>query len=130
MRPINDITGDIIAAAIEVHRHLGPGLLESTYEVCLCHELSIRGIPFQKQLALPVSYKGINLDAGYRIDVLVENQLIVELKSVEALAPIHSAQLLTYLRLNHRRVGLLINFNVVVLKEGVKRLINDPVVAA
>ncbi len=125
-RPINDITGDIIAAAIEVHRNLGPGLLESTYEICLCHELSIRGIPFQKQLALPVNYKGIQLDAGYRIDVLVENQVIVELKSVEALAPIHSAQLLTYLRLNHRRVGLLINFNVVVLKEGVKRLISDP----
>lgn len=125
-RPINTITGDIIAAAIEIHRHLGPGLLESTYEACLCRELSLREIPFQKQLALPVSYKGINLDAGYRIDVLVEDTVIVELKSVEALAPIHSAQLLTYLRLTQREIGLLINFNVVVLKEGIKRLINSP----
>jgi GxxExxY protein len=124
-RPINDITGDIIAAAIEVHRHLGPGLLESTYEVCFCRELSLRGIPFQKQLGLPVSYKGVQLDAGYRIDVLVENQVIVELKAVDALAPIHSAQLLTYLHLTNREIGLLINFNVVVLKEGVKRLINQ-----
>lgn len=125
-RAINDITGDIIAAAIEVHRNLGPGLLESTYEICLCHELSLRGLPFQKQLALPVHYKGIQLDAGYRIDVFVESQIIVELKSVEAIAPIHSAQLLTYLRLTNREVGLLINFNVVMLKEGIKRLINRP----
>jgi GxxExxY protein len=125
-RAINDITGDIIAAAIEVHRNLGPGLLESTYEICLCHELSIRGVPFQKQLALPVSYKGIHLDAGYRIDLFVESQVIVELKSVEAIAPIHSAQLLTYLRLTNREIGLLINFNVVMLKEGIKRLINRP----
>ena len=129
MRPINDITGDIIGAAIEVHRHLGPGLLESTYQACLCQELILRHIPFEKQLALPVIYKGLHLDVGYRIDVLVENQIIVELKSVEALAPIHSAQLLTYLRLTNRRIGLLINFNVVVLKDGVKRLINDPVAA-
>lgn len=125
-RPINDITRDIIAAAIEVHRHLGPGLLESTYEACLCRELSLREIPFQKQLALPVTYKGINLDAGYRIDVLVEDTVILELKSVEAIAPVHTAQLLTYLRLTQREIGLLINFNVVVLKEGIKRLINSP----
>ncbi|WP_254509445.1 GxxExxY protein [Anatilimnocola floriformis] len=129
MRPINDITGDIIGAAIEVHRHLGPGLLESTYQACLCQELTIRNIPFEKQLALPVIYKGMHLDAGYRIDLLVENQVILELKSIEALAPIHFAQLLTYLRLTERRVGLLINFNMVVLKDGVKRLINDPVAA-
>ena len=123
-RPINDITGDIIAAVIEVHRHLGPGLLESTYQVCLCRELFLRGIPFVKQQEPPVSYKGVKLDAGYRIDVLVENQVIIELKSVEALAPIHSAQLLTYLRLTNKQVGLLINFNVVVLKDGLKRLMN------
>ena len=129
MRPINDITGDIIGAAIEVHRQLGPWLLESTYQACLCQELAIRNIPFEKQLALPVIYKGLQLDVGYRIDLLVENQVIVELKSIEALAPIHSAQLLTYLRLTQRRVGLLINFNMVVLKDGVKRLINDPLAA-
>jgi len=125
-RDINSITGDIIAAAIEVHRHLGPGLLESAYEVCLCHELSIRGIPFQRQRELPVVYKGLRLDAGYRIDVLAEGTVIVELKAVEALAPIHSAQLLTYLRLTGCNVGLLINFNVVLLKDGLKRLINSP----
>ncbi len=123
-RPINAITGDIIASAIEVHRHLGPGLLESTYEICLCRELTLRGIPFVKQQELPVVYKGTRLDVGYRIDVLVENQVIVELKAVEALAPIHSAQLLTYLKLTGCRVGLLINFNVVLLKDGLKRLIN------
>ncbi|WP_425619393.1 GxxExxY protein [Anatilimnocola sp. NA78] len=94
--------------------------------MCFCRELSLRGIPFQKQLALPVSYKGINLDAGYRIDGLVEDAVIIELKSVEAFAPIHSAQLLTYLRLTQREIGLLINFNVVVLKDGIKRLINSP----
>jgi GxxExxY protein len=125
-RDVNCITGDIIAAAIEVHRHLGPGLLESAYEVCLCHELSIRGIPFQRQRELPVVYKGLRLDAGYRIDVLAEETVIVELKAVEALAPIHSAQLLTYLRLTGCHVGLLINFNVVLLKDGLKRLINSP----
>lgn len=123
-RPFNEITRDIIAAAIEVHKTLGSGLLESTYEICLCRELTLRGIPFQKQRELPVSYKGIQLDVGYRIDVLVEDVVVVELKSVEALAPIHSAQLLTYLKLSEKHVGLLINFNVVLLKEGLKRMVS------
>lgn len=123
-RSINEITGDIIAAAIEVHRHLGPGLLESAYESCLCRELTLRGIPFVKQRDLPVVYKGIELEVGYRIDILVEDIVVVELKAVDALAPIHSAQLLTYLKLTGLHVGLLLNFNVVVLKDGLKRLVN------
>jgi GxxExxY protein len=129
-RPINDITRDIIAAAIEVHKTLGPGLLESTYEICMCRELTLRGIPFEKQLELPVVYKGITLDVGYRIDILVEGLVIVELKSVEALAPVHSAQLLTYLKLSQKFAGLLINFNVALLKEGVKRMVNGTEVPA
>lgn len=123
-RAINEITRDIIAAAIEVHKTLGPGLLESTYQTCLCRELTLRGIPFQSQLELPVIYKGVQLDVGYRIDILVEDLVIVELKSVEALAPVHSAQLLTYLKLSQKYAGLLINFNVALLKEGVKRMLN------
>lgn len=123
-RPINEITRDIIAAAIEVHKTLGPGLLESTYETCLCRELTLRGIPFLSQLELPVVYKGVQLDVGYRIDILVEDLVIVELKSVGALAPVHSAQLLTYLALSQKYAGLLINFNVALLKEGIRRLLN------
>ena len=129
-RPINEITRDIIAAAIEVHKTLGPGLLESTYQTCLCRELTLRGIPFLTQLELPVIYKGVQLDVGYRIDILVEDLVIVELKSVEALAPVHSAQLLTYLKLSQKYAGLLINFNVALLKEGVKRMLNGTEIPA
>lgn len=118
---INKITEAIIGAAIEVHRAIGPGLLESAYEECLCHELALRKTPFQRQVPLPVSYKGVNLDCGYKIDLLVMDQVIVELKAVERLDPIHEAQLLTYLRLSNRKVGLLINFNVPMLKDGVVR---------
>ncbi len=120
---LNEITGAIISAAIEVHRTLGPGLLESTYEECLCHELSIQGIRFERQKSLPVVYKEIKLECGYRIDLLVENAVLVELKSVENLLPIHEAQVLTYLKLGRWKIGLLINFNVPVVKEGIKRLI-------
>ena len=118
---INQLTEAVIGAAIEVHKALGPGLLESAYEQCLCHKLTLRGITFELQRDLPVSYKGIKLDCGYRIDLLVDGRLVVELKSIDALAPIHDAQLLTYLRLGSWNVGLLINFNVPVLKDGVRR---------
>ena len=116
-----EITEAILGAAIEVHRALGPGLLESTYEECLCHELALRGLTFKRQIDLPVDYKGIRLDCGYRLDVVVEDAVIVELKSVEKLVPVHEAQLLTYLRLSGKKVGLLINFNVAVLKDGIVR---------
>jgi GxxExxY protein len=114
-------TSPILGAAIEVHRHLGPGLLESAYEECLCHELHLRGLIFQRQVVLPVEYKGLKLDCGYKIDVLVEDEVILELKAVEKLLPIHQAQLLTYLKLAHKRVGLLVNFNVPLLTEGIIR---------
>jgi GxxExxY protein len=116
-----EITERIIGAAIEVHKHLGPGLLESTYEVCLCRELEMRGLVFRHQVELPISYKGVLLDAGYRIDILVSELVIVELKSVEVLLPIHEAQLMTYLRLSGKRAGLLINFNVPLLRDGIIR---------
>lgn len=115
------LTEQIIGAAIEVHRELGPGLLESAYEQCFCHELHLRGLAFQCQLDLPVMYKGLKLDCGYRLDVVVADSVVVELKSVEQILPIHHAQLLTYLRLSGKRVGLLINFNVSVLKNGIVR---------
>lgn len=118
---INKITEAIIGAAIEVHRTIGPGLLESTYEECLCRELALQKIPFQRQVPLPVSYKGVNLDCGYRIDLIVADQVVVELKVVENLERIHEAQLLTYLRLSHCKIGLLINFNVPLLKDGIIR---------
>jgi GxxExxY protein len=117
----NEITEQIIGAAIEVHRVLGPGLLESAYEECLCHELKLRGLSFERQRPLPVEYKGIKLDCGYRLDLLVENAIVVEIKAVEGIEPIHEAQLLTYLRIGGWRVGLLINFNVPVLKNGIRR---------
>jgi GxxExxY protein len=122
-RDINEITRDVIGAAIEVHRQMGPGLLESAYFECLCRELVLRGIPFEHEKPLPLEYKGIRLECGYRMDLLVEGSVVVEIKSVEALAPIHDAQLLTYLRIGGRRVGLLINFNVAVLKNGIHRKI-------
>ena len=118
------LTGQMTGAAIEVHKQLGPGLLESTYQACLCHELELRGMSFECQKPLPLEYKGIKLECGYRIDLLVAGLVIVEIKSVEALAPIHEAQLLTYLKLTGVKVGLLINFNVVVLKEGIRRLVH------
>ncbi len=118
------ITGEIIGAAIEVHRELGPGLLESSYEICLARELELRGISFEFEMPLPMEYKGIRLDCGYRLDPLAAGAVIVEVKSVEKLAPIHDAQLLTYLKLTGVKVGLLINCNVVVLKAGLKRLVH------
>ena len=119
---INKLTGEVIGAAIEVHKILGPGLLESAYEECLCHELRLRAIHFERQKALPIEYKGVTLDCGYRLDVVVENKLILELKAAEALEPIHEAQLLTYLKLTGIKMGLLINFNVPMLRQGIKRL--------
>ncbi|MGC1436365.1 MAG: GxxExxY protein [Terriglobales bacterium] len=106
---------------MEVHRELGPSLLESAYEECFCHELHMRGLSFQRQVELPVAYKGLKLDCGHRLDIVVENAVIVELKSIEQISPIHHAQLLTYLRLAGKKVGLLINFNVAVLKNGIVR---------
>ena len=120
---INYFTGEIIGAAIEIHKALGPGLLESAYEECLCHEFALRQLHFKRQQAIPLEYKGAKLDCGYRIDLLIENLVILELKSVESLLPIHEAQLLTYLKLTDFDVGLLINFNVPVLRDGIKRLI-------
>jgi len=119
---INDLTGNVIGAAIEVHKNLGPGLLESVYEECLCIELKKKNISYERQKELPIEYKGTNLDCGYRLDILVPGKLIVELKACESLQPIHEAQLLTYLRLAKIKTGLLINFNVPVLKEGIKRM--------
>ena len=120
---INDLTKEVIGAPMEVHRVLGPGLLESAYEECLCHELELRGLVFERQKALPVVFKAVRLDCGYRLDLLVHNTLVVEIKVVEALLPIHDAQLLTYLKLGGWNVGLLINFNVPILKDGIKRLV-------
>jgi len=122
---INNITETIIGAAMAVHRELGPGLLESTYEACLAYELAKRGLAVERQKELPVKYRGVKLDCGYRIDLLVEEKVIVELKAVERLQPIHIAQVLSYLKLSGCNVGLLINFNVKVLKDGIRRLIND-----
>jgi GxxExxY protein len=121
----NQLTEKIIGCAIEVHKALGPGLLESAYEECFCYELTQNGLSFNRQVPLPVVYKGIKLDCGYRIDVLVNYVIVVELKTVEKLLPIHDAQLLTYLKLYKRPIGLLMNFNVPVLKSGIKRLVNQ-----
>jgi len=118
---VSQITGAIIGAAIEVHRALGPGLLESAYEECLCRELTLRRIRFERQRPLPVEYKGLRLDCGYRLDLLVADMVVVEIKAVESLLPIHEAQLLTYLKLGGWKIGLLINFNVPVLKRGIRR---------
>ena len=121
---MNELSSQVIGAAIEVHKALGPGLLESAYSTCLCTELDIRSIPYEREKPLPIEYKGNKLDCGYRLDLLVAGQLIVELKACDALLPIHEAQLLTYLRLAGIKLGLLINFNVPVLKQGIKRLAN------
>jgi GxxExxY protein len=118
---VNRVTGDVIGAAIEVHKSLGPGLLESAYQECLARELFLRRIPFERQRPLPLEYKGIRLECGYRLDLLVAGLVVVEIKAIEAIAPVHEAQLITYLRLGGWHVGLLINFNVVVLKNGICR---------
>ena len=115
------LTEGIIGAAIEVHRELGPGLMESAYEECLCYELSQRGVAFQRQVPLPVCYKKVKLDCSYRMDLVVENTVVLELKAVETLLPLHEAQLITYLKLSKMPVGLLINFNISVLKDGIIR---------
>jgi GxxExxY protein len=112
------LTESVIGGAIEVHRCLGPGLLESAYEECLCHELQLRGVAFERQLPLPVEYKGIKLDCGYRLDIVVENSLLIEIKCVEHVLPVHEAQLLTYLKMTGKRVGLILNFNVPILARG------------
>ena len=119
----NPISDKLLSAAIEVHRHLGPGLLESTYHTCLCRELELREIRYQTKVALPIDYKGIQIARGYVIDFLIEDSLIVEIKSVDKLLPIHSSQLLTYLRLQRVSSGLLINFNVPTLPQGIRRLL-------
>lgn len=121
---LNKISQKIIGAAIEVHKQVGPGLLESAYEACLAFELTERGLAMERQKALPIAYRGVELDCGYRIDLLVEDAVIVELKAVDRLEPIHEAQLITYLKLSGCQLGLLINFNVKVLKHGIRRLVN------
>jgi GxxExxY protein len=118
---LNQLTERVIGAAIQVHRSLGPGLLESSYEICLCHELSLCHIPFERQKPIPLEYKGVKLDCGYRADLLIDGKILVELKAVEALMPLHEAQLLTYLRLGGWNVGLIVNFNVQLLKQGIRR---------
>lgn len=123
VQEVNKTTEALIGAAIEVHKYLGPGLLESAYEECLCHELSLRNIPFKRQVLLPVVYKGTKLDFGYRIDLLVNDEVVVELKATESISPIHEAQVLTYMRLGDWKVGLILNFNVPILVKGVKRLV-------
>lgn len=120
----NELSNKIVGAAIEVHRTLGPGLLESTYEECLCHELTLNEIPFERQALLPVVYKENLLDCGYRVDVIVDRKVILELKSVAEIQPIHKAQLLTYLKLSALKLGLLLNFNVVLMKDGIERFVN------
>ena len=119
----NLLSNEIIGAAIEVHKGLGSGLLESAYEACLCHELTLRNIAYEKQKPVAVHYKGVKLECGYRLDVLVEGCVIIELKSVENILPIHEAQLLTYLKLTNHKLGLLLNFNVPIMKQGIKRLV-------
>jgi GxxExxY protein len=121
MSEYNELTEKIIGASIEVHRILGPGLLESAYQQCLCYELALRQIPFQPQRELPVEYKGVRLDCGYRVDIVVAGLIVVEVKAIESLDRIHDAQLITYLRLGGWKVGLLLNFNSVLLKDGIRR---------
>ncbi|WP_437515982.1 GxxExxY protein [Sorangium sp. So ce1099] len=118
-----DLSERVLGACIEVHRHLGPGLLESAYEECLCHELSVTGLSFDRQRPLPVTYKGVMLACGYRLDVVVEEKLVLELKAVDHLLPVHEAQVLTYLKLTGLDVGLLVNFNTPVLRRGIRRLV-------
>ena len=122
---INELSHKIIGACIEVHKNLGPGLVESAYEECLCHELTLRGLCSERQKPLSITYKGKQLDCGYRLDVVVENQIILELKSCEKIEPIHKAQLLTYLKLSDLHLGLLLNFNSPTMRDGIIRIVND-----
>ena len=122
---LNQTSGQVVDAAMKVHTVLGPGLLESAYEACLLFELRKRGLQAGKQVALPVTYEDVKIDVGYRVDVLVEDRIIVELKAVEKVLPLHEAQLLSYLKLSDRKLGLLINFNVMRLKDGIKRMVNN-----
>ena len=119
------ILNQIIGAAIEVHRALGPGLLESAYEECLCREFLLKNIPFERQVGVPVVYKGVNLDCGYRLDIVVAGLVIIELKTIKRFEPIHDAQLLTYLKLTKLKLGVLLNFNVPIMKHGIKRIVNN-----
>jgi GxxExxY protein len=122
-RDIDKITETIIKAAISVHKELGPGLLESAYEACLCYELTRMGLSYERQKELSLQYKEIHIDCGFRIDMLVEKQVVIEIKTVDSLTPVHKAQLITYLKLTECRIGLLINFNVKILKNGIKRIV-------
>jgi GxxExxY protein len=122
---INELTSKIIGAAIEVHKNLGPGLLESAYEECLCFEMTLRGLSFKRQEPLPIEYKGTKLDCGYRLDIVVENKVIIELKACDKIEPIHRAQLLTYLKLSGLNLGLLLNFNTPVMRDGIVRIVNE-----
>jgi GxxExxY protein len=122
---INQLSSKIIGAAIQVHKALGPGLLESAYEECICHELSSQSSSIERQKPLAINYKGIKLDCGYRLDIVVENTIILELKSCEKIEPIHKAQLLTYLKLSGLNLGLILNFNVPVMRDGIVRIVNE-----
>lgn len=122
---LNLLTEKVIGCAIEVHKGIGPGLLESAYEECLCYELSQAGLAFTRQVPLPVVYKGVNLNCGYRLDIFVEDQVILEIKAVDKIIPIHEAQLLSYLRMLNRKVGLILNFHSTVMKHGIKRIVNN-----
>ncbi len=122
---INELSGLVIGAAIEVHKVLGPGLLESAYENCLCHELQLRNVIFERQKPLPITYKGVKLDCGYRLDVVVQGMLVLEVKACDRIEPIHQAQLLTYLKLSGLSLGLLLNFNVPVMRDGIVRVANE-----
>lgn len=127
---LNVLTEGVIGAAIEVHRALGPGLLESSYEICLCRELYVRGLAFERQQSIAIHYKGVQLDCGYRADLIVENTMLVELKAIESVSAVHEAQLMSYLKLSKLPVGLLINFNVQLLKHGITRRLLEPDVPA
>lgn len=122
---LNKITETIIGVAINIHRTLGPGLLESAYEACMVYDLSQAGLKIEQQKSLPVVYRGVQLECGYRLDLMIENEVIVEIKSIEKLLPIHKAQLMSYLKLSGCKIGLLINFNVELLKEGIQRVVNN-----
>ena len=124
-RFLNHITDRVINSAIKVHKALGPGLLESAYEACLLHELRRNGLKAESQVGLPINYDGVILDVGYRIDILIEDSIIIELKAVEKIIPLHEAQLVSYLKLSGKKLGLIINFNVILLKDGIKRMVNN-----
>jgi len=124
LRQLNDLTGAVIASALRVHSTLGPGLLESAYHACLIYELGVRRLDIQSQVAVPIDYNGVIIETAYKMDLLVENQVVVELKTVSKILPVHEAQLLSYLRLGRRRVGLLINFHELHLRDGIKRMVN------